>query len=448
MSSRVFLYRDETEGFSVEAASTDTTTLGGLSLGGDLDMTSTGTVKNLVAPVNPGDAATKAWTEWLITTGGQWKEGLLSEVQKSDSQGILAAEVLYFTGQPQTTIPDTIVFKNATLTRTYTFVANQGAESAPTDVSIETSAATAMARLVTRMNADAGNTQWSAQWVATGAERINAGGVIVVYEKASAAGASDSRIYGVWTTQSDAKVVAYASGATPTVANDYTGKTGATLPAADPGAGRFGLRRQKTALTDGEIHLFLNGETAWIWDSDAGVWQAFSGGGSIPDATSASGGGVKGKITVDSDYGLTVASGVLSVKVDTDTITFNSSGQLTATNDIKKINVSAAVTAGYPVYISGANTVASADAGNDAKAFVIGVSLDGQATVGQPTKVVRDGIAAGILSSANAGDRYWLADGGGLTTTRPTGNKRQWRVGYALNTTDLVVQLMDFGKGV
>jgi hypothetical protein len=444
MAPRKLLYRDDNEGFTVEAADGDSTTFGGLTLGGNIDMTNAGTVTNLTAPSNPTDAATKAWTEWLVATGGQWKEGLLVEEQKSNSQGILAAEVLFFLAQPAA--GNTAIFKNAALTRTYTFVANQGAESVATDVSIETDAATAMERLVTRMNADATNTQWTGIWAATGAERINAGGAIVVYERASAAGASASRIYGV---QVNAKVVQFASGATPTVDNDYTSIASIALPAADPGVGRFGLRRQATALVDGEIHLFLNGESAWIWDRDGGVWQAFSGGGNIPDATAASGGaGVKGKMTVDSDLGLAVSSGILSVKVDTDTIGFNAAGQLTAAGDSRKINVSAAVTKGDPVYISGEDTVASADAGVDAQAFVIGISLDGQASVGQPTKVVRDGVAAGILLSAIAGTRYWLADGGGLADARPTGALRQWRVGYALNATDLYVQLSDFGKGI
>ena len=49
-----------------------------------------------------------------------------------------------------------------------------------------------------------------------------------MYEKASASGASDSRAYGVWTTQADLKVVEYATGTAPTVATEYTNITGAT----------------------------------------------------------------------------------------------------------------------------------------------------------------------------------------------------------------------------
>ena len=58
-----------------------------------------------------------------------------------------------------------------------------------------------------------------------------------------------------------------------------------------------------------------------------------SGTAGIPDATAASGGGVKGKITVDSDYGLDVASGVLSIDLATNPGLEFSSGDLTAKVD-------------------------------------------------------------------------------------------------------------------
>lgn len=52
-------------------------------------------------------------------------------------------------------------------------------------------------------------------------------------------------------------------------------------------------------------------------------------GGVIPDATAGSGGATKGQITADSDLGLDITAGVLEVKVDATTVAFNGSGQLT-----------------------------------------------------------------------------------------------------------------------
>lgn len=49
---------------------------------------------------------------------------------------------------------------------------------------------------------------------------------------------------------------------------------------------------------------------------------------SIPDATSANGGGIKGKVTFDDLKGLHVTTGIAEVKVDGSTVTFNGSGQL------------------------------------------------------------------------------------------------------------------------
>lgn len=303
-----------TEGFSEEMAAADSLQLGGLTLSGDIAM---GT--NKITGIGDGsaaqDAVSKSQLDSAVISGGTVKEALLHDAQLDDTDGINAAMALYFANQP--TAGDTVVIKNGTLTRQYDFVANQGAEAAATDVSIETDAATAMARLILRANADAGNTQWDLVY-STDLDAINSGGVIVVYEKASAAGASASRIYAntAWTTQADFQVVEFASGTTPDVALDYTSKVSTTAGTTDPGYGRFGLRRQQSALIDGEIHLTLNTGEQWSWDDSGNTWQQMTGPGAIPDATSGSGGGVKGIVTFDSDKGLVVAAGVAAVVVE------------------------------------------------------------------------------------------------------------------------------------
>ena len=69
----------------------------------------------------------------------------------------------------------------------------------------------------------------------------------------------------------------------------------------------------------------VNGSSGWYVlttgtitvDTTAIEFDQFSGAGSIPDATSASGGGVKGKVTFDSDTGLSVTSGVARIALGT-----------------------------------------------------------------------------------------------------------------------------------
>jgi hypothetical protein len=566
------------EGFSEEMATSDSMTLGGLTMGGNIVMgtnkltglgaasgsgealvygqasgslaglTLTGDlamsnqkITGLGAPSAAGDATNKSYVDTMIVTGGQFKAALLTTDQKSDSLGIKAAEVLFFAQQPA--VGDTVIFKNGSLTRTYTFVADQGSESAATDVSRETDAPTAMARLVTRAMADAGNTQWDLYWEPADQDRINAAGVIVVVDKSTASGASDSRIYGVWTTQADAKVVEYASGATPTVNNDYTSITAVTLPAADPGAGRFGYRAQASVLVDGELHYFLGEDEIWGWDADADVWQQFSGTGSVPDATSAAGGGTKGKMTADEDYALYLTSGILRlklatagalefktgtpkelavkleasnptlqidgsnqlgakldangavvtgagglkvnveatnpalaitgneldvkyqtakglnsdgsgllVKVDGTTITFDGSGNLQASGAAEAERVentmntaTDTVAVADPVYANGDETIGKADT-TDTKARVLGIIRSGSGAAPQAVQVVTCGRCNGVLSGATPNTPYYLADGGGISTSLPTAGKRVIMVGYAIGDTDLMVDIKDYGK--
>ena len=214
------------EGYSEEMAAADSLELGGLTMSGDIAM---GT--NKLTGLGDGSAATdavnKGQLDQAVISGGTVKELLFDQDQLDDADGINALEALYFANQPS--VGDTVVLKNSTLTETYTFVANQGAESAATDVSIESSAATAMERLVTRANADAGNTQWDLFWRATEHADINTDGTVAVVEKSTAGGASDSRIYGTWTTQADFQVVEFASGTTPDVDADYSSNTAANL---------------------------------------------------------------------------------------------------------------------------------------------------------------------------------------------------------------------------
>lgn len=108
--------------------------------------------------------------------------------------------------------------------------------------------------------------------------------------------------------------------------------------------------------------------------------------------------------------------------------------------------VDAAVTAGDPVYFSSNDEVTKANASGGTGQKVIGVCRTTQGSIGSATEVVRLGPCAGVLSGATAGNPYWLASGGGVTVTAPTGNVDRVLVGYAINATDLDVRIQYMGK--
>lgn len=239
-------------------------------------------------------------------------------------------------------------------------------------------------------------------------------------------------------------------------------------------------------LVAGENGIYEN--IGFVYDTGTG-WVAFTGPTSIPDATSASGGGIKGKVTFDADYGLSVTAGVakidivaagsgtgglefsggdlqldvnaaggleltssgLGANVDGTTIDINGSNELYVKNVVesnrtgKSYTAGEALTAGDPVYFSANDTPSQADAAVEAESRVVGVSL----TTGSGTvNICFAGLAPGVLSGATFNTPYYLASGGGLTTTRPTGNVRIIRIGYAVNATDLLVNIVDFGRAV
>jgi hypothetical protein len=318
------------EGFSEEMAIADSITLGGLTMGGNILM-GTNKVTGAADATADQDLVTKSQLDSAVISGGIVKEALWAAAQLDNTDGINALGGLFFDAIPA--VGDQVTFKNGTLTRTYDFVVNQGAESLATDVSIETDAATAMARLVLRVNADAANTQWDLA-VNTGHTTTNST-VVTVIERASAAGDSTSRIYGnTWATPADFNVIEFADAGVPRL--DYTDNsiTVAQAANADPGNGRFGLRRIVAALTDGEIHLVLDTDQQWSWDADVTQWNLLSS-GLLPDATSGSGGGIKGKITVDSDFGLLVSSGILKIAL---TATVNPGLEFDATDKGLAVN--------------------------------------------------------------------------------------------------------------
>ena len=282
----------------------------------------TGAYVSVKTPASPSHATTKAYVDQLAITGGTVKEAILSDHQLKNGAGvagILAAEVVYFNTVP--VINDTIVITNGTTTETYTFVA---ARSIAFQVTIAAGdPVTTMNNLYSAINTD--SVAWISDWAVAGLDAINTIGVVIVIEANAASGVAPSRIYGTWATQANCSVVTYNT------APEYrTSQASSTLPTTDPAAGRFGIRKAIADLVDGEIHDCLETDTLRSWHPDTWTWLTLSGSGSLPNATAASGGGILGKVTFNSDLGLDVNSGVAQVKIDNSTIKFNISGQLIA----------------------------------------------------------------------------------------------------------------------
>jgi hypothetical protein len=108
-----------------------------------------------------------------------------------------------------------------------------------------------------------------------------------------------------------------------------------------------------------------------------------------------------------------------------------------------------ALTAFHPVAMSTTvNRAQQARGNSDARAKCIGVTTVAAASAGDPIEVVKDGLLAGAISGATAGDVFYVAASGGLTAanTPPGGGNRVIQVGIAKNATDLIVQVIDYGK--
>ena len=105
---------------------------------------------------------------------------------------------------------------------------------------------------------------------------------------------------------------------------------------------------------------------------------------------------------------------------------------------------SGGVSEGDPIAPDGSSGLAKARADTAVKSWVVGVA-GGNYALDADMNVIMWGLAAGILSSATAGDKYYVAETGGLTTTMPAAGNYVTVVGYAINATDFWVSPQYYG---
>lgn len=104
--------------------------------------------------------------------------------------------------------------------------------------------------------------------------------------------------------------------------------------------------------------------------------------------------------------------------------------------------------AGEPVIVSDANKAKKALAYNANDGWIVGVSA-GTVSDGNAARIITSGVVTGVNpASTNAGDVLYLAHSGGLTKyySAIDPGDRVIMVGVAKNSTDLIVQIRDFGQ--
>lgn len=187
-------------------------------------------------------------------------------------------------------------------------------------------------------------------------------------------------------------------------------------------------------------------------DTAAAAQTAGAGGGSSGlefDVNTAAG---KLRAAVHATGGLERSATGLAAKLNGTSLLSGASGlsvQHAPKQDDFTYLASEALTAFHPVAMSTTVDRAQQGRGNaDARAKVIGITRVAAASAGDPIDVVSSGVQVGALTGATAGDIFYVAAAGGLTAanTPPGAGNRVIQVGIAKNATDLIVQIIDFGK--
>jgi hypothetical protein len=117
------------------------------------------------------------------------------------------------------------------------------------------------------------------------------------------------------------------------------------------------------------------------------------------------------------------------------------------------MKAAAALTKGDPVYMSTtADRVGKGNTDTEVHAAILGMAVASQGSIGGNVQVACAGLAPGMITGMGfvAGDRIYLAVGGGLANAAPTGPgsgaQKVIEVGFAKNATDLFIRIIDRGK--
>lgn len=436
MSARKPLFMSDL-GYSEEMAISDSMTLGGLTMGGNIDLASHRLIGVPDVPTAGGDAVNKNYVDAIA-------QGLES---KGPVAAVSIANITSLSGLAVTVDGvdlDTDGMRVLLTAQTSgdaaidngIWVVHSGAWTRPTDFATGAHAAHAF------VFAEDGTDYKDTGWVCT----TNAPNDVIDTNNLA------------WVQFSSAGVIT-AGGGLIKAGNEISVRKGDGIEivsnsaatnidlATNPGLALTGTSPNKklTALVASDGGIKIDGSNGLAAKLNGTTLQVGSSGLSVlglPSLFQINGSAVSANVTAANLNTLTAGSGS-----NADALHVHSAGTATEAPKVENsLAVSEAVAVGDPVYFTNTNNRVGKGDTTDPKSNIIGVARTAQSTPGDTAEIVSIGPATGVLSGATAGDRYYLATNGGISTALPGAAKRVIRVGYAINGTDLWVEIADFGK--
>jgi hypothetical protein len=458
MTERKFMFMNPDYGYHEESdPTTDTISLAGLTMAGNIGM-GTHSITGLADPLNAQEAATKAYVD-NVASGLMWKPPVLVLNMVSDADQGAADPTGMSTG-------DCYVVDNWATQADGDIVEWSGTAWVVIQAATATEPANGT-RVIVKATGAAGSFTGHANKVGTYDATLNTWSFAVPEDGWAALVNGDGGIWSdtAWTYNGTAWV--QFSGTGQINAGAGLTKTGNTLNVGKGDGIAVGADDVAVDLYATNPGLTLvgtspNKKLSVLTDGAHGVITGASGVELEIDAT-------PGTLKVDAD-GLGVTGLPLLFTINDSAVTVNVSATnlntLTAgptsnadalhthsgSDEAKRIEAThlnnATVTAGRAVRWSAtANEVIHADNATAAGARTIGVARTGGLVNPGTSEVVKYGVCTGVLSSATVNTPYFLGTAGALVLLASVPNPGQVvRMGYAVNGTDLDVQIQDYGK--
>lgn len=462
MTERKFMFMNPTYGYHEESdPTTDTISLAGLTMGGNIAM-GTHKITGLANPDNAQEAATKAYVD-NVASGLSWKPPVLVLNMVSDvdyggvadptgmvkgdcyvvngwlSGGFTDGDIVEYNGTAWALIQAATVDEPANGTRvvvkatgaagSFTGHANKiGTYDATLNTWSFEAAVDGWAVLVNGNGGVWSDTAWTyngTAWVQfSGLGQVNAGAGLTKDGNTLNVGKGD----GIAVGSDDIAVDLYGT------------NPGLTLVGSSP-------NKKLSVLTDG-AHGVVTGASGVELEIDAspGTLKVDADGlgvTGLPSLFTINDSAVSANVTATNLNTLTAGSSSNADSLHTHTVDEARRVEHTHLNN-------AAVTAGRAVRWSGVdNEVIHADNATAAGARTIGVARTGGLANPGTSEVVKYGVCTGVLSSATVNTPYFLGTNGALVLLASVPSPGQIvRMGYAVNGTDLDVQIQDYGKKI